>query len=303
MIDQANVAELLFSLFNTIADPVMVIGEDGTYLEVFGGNERTLYDDGKPMKGQKIYSFMPKSFADFYMEKVHQTLQTQSLNIFDYQLDTEQVILPELAGPGGIQWFETRMYPLKNEIKGQRAVIALIINITERRLLQRQLQELSYEDPLTGLYNRRYFLERVRFHLHGAGSAHIMICDIDDFKAINDCWGHLCGDAVLNEFVQVLIDAMQGRQNISRFGGDEFVIALTGLDDRQAYEKGEGLRRRTESHIFTYQKQVVSVRISVGIAKLDSVDWDRSELIEEADIALYEAKKAGKNQVRIFGGI
>jgi hypothetical protein len=62
---QENLSELLYSLFNTIPDPFMVIGEDGTYLEVFGGTERSLYDDGKPMQGKNIYEFMPKGVCRF----------------------------------------------------------------------------------------------------------------------------------------------------------------------------------------------------------------------------------------------
>ncbi len=301
MIHQENLAELLYSLFNTIPDPFFVIAEDGTYLEVFGGTERSLYDDGKPMKGQNIYDFMPTEFADFYMEHVRLALETNTLSTFDYQLDTDKVILPESSGPGGVQWFETRMHPLKTRFMGHRAVTAMIINITERRQLHRQLQELSWEDPLTGLYNRRYFLERVRLHLQESGSAHIMICDIDDFKYINDHWGHLAGDAVLMEFGKVATYLLQSEQTVSRFGGDEFVIALTGYTDDDALALGEHLRRRVEEHPFAYQHYTFSVRVSIGIAPLISADYAKSELIAEADQALYLAKAAGKNQVRFFG--
>lgn len=301
MIHQDNLAELLYSLFNTIPDPFFVIAEDGTYLEVFGGTERTLYDDGKPMKGKNIYEFMPKQFADFYMAHIRHTLETNTLNTFDYQLDTDQVILPEQGGPGGVQWFETRMHPLKTPLFGHRAVTVMIINITERRQLQLKLQELSYEDPLTGLYNRRYFIERVRLHLQDAGSAHIMICDIDDFKHINDRWGHLAGDTVLFEFGKLATQLTQNEQTVSRFGGDEFVIVLTGYSDDEAYELAQRLRRCVEEHRFSYQGESIDVRISVGVAALTSADWAKSELIEEADRALYEAKISGKNQVRFFG--
>lgn len=298
---QEHVAELLYSLLNTIADPFFVIAEDGTYLEVFGGTERTLYDDGKPMKGKNIYEFMPKEFADFYMDHVRATLKSNSLSTFDYQLDTDQVVLPEQQGPRGMQWFETRMYPMKTLFMGHRAVTAMIINITERRELHRRLQELSYEDPLTGLYNRRYFLERVRLHLQEAGSAHIMICDIDDFKYINDHWGHLAGDAVLAEFGRLVTSHVKSEQTVSRIGGDEFLIALTGYSDDGAIELAQTLRKQVEGHPFAYQHYTFNVRISIGIAALGSEDWAKSELIEDADRALYEAKASGKNQVRFFG--
>ncbi|HOE84400.1 MAG TPA: diguanylate cyclase [Sphaerochaeta sp.] len=301
MIHQENLAELLYSLLNTIPDPFFVIAEDGTYLEVFGGTERSLYDDGKPMKGQNIYEFMPKEFADFYMEHVRLALETNSLSTFEYQLDTDKVILPESSGPGGMQWFETRMHPLKIPFLGHRAVTAMIINITERREFHRQLEELSWEDPLTGLYNRRYFLERVRLHLQESGSAHIMICDIDDFKYINDHWGHLAGDAVLMEFGKLASCLVENGHTVSRFGGDEFVIALTGYSDDEAFALGEHLRQKVEEYDFSYQHHRLDIRVSIGIAALTSADYAKSELIADADQALYVAKAEGKNQVRFFG--
>lgn len=297
---QENLSELLYSLFNTIPDPFMVIGEDGTYLEVFGGTERSLYDDGKPMQGKNIYEFMPKEFADFYMQQVHHTLEMNCLNSFDYQLETDKVILPEFNGPGGTQWFETRMFPLKTPYKGQRAVTAQIINITERRNLHKKLRELSYVDPLTGLYNRRYFLERVRIHLMEKGRAHIMLCDIDRFKGVNDQYGHLAGDAVLKEFANIAKQVLKHNHAIARLGGDEFVMALTDLTDEEAVAMGEQLRKQVEATPFHYQTQVLSIQISIGIAKLSYEDLEKSELIADADRALYQAKAGGKNRVCLF---
>ncbi len=297
---QEILSELLYSLFNTIPDPFFVIGEDGTYLEVFGGTDRSLYDDGKPMKGRNIYDFMPKEFADFYMQQVRRTLEMNCLNAFDYQLETNKVVLPEFNGPGGTQWFETRMFPLKTPYMGQRAVTAQIINITERRNLQKKLRELSYIDPLTGLYNRRYFLERVRIHLMEKGRAHIMLCDIDRFKDVNDQYGHLAGDAVLKEFAGIAKDVLKHNHAIARLGGDEFVMALTDMTDEEAFAMGESLRKQVEKTPFHYQSQVLSIRISIGIARISYEDLEKSELIADADRALYQAKASGKNKVCLF---
>lgn len=300
---QENLAELLYSLFNTIPDPFLVIGEDGTYLEVFGGTERSLYDDGRPLKGKNIYEFMPKQFADFYMGQVHHTLETNTLNTFDYQLETDQVKLPEFKGPGKTQWFETRMFPLQTPYMGQRAVTAMIINITERRNLHKRLSELSYIDPLTGLYNRRYFLERVRIHLLEKGNAHIMLCDIDNFKEVNDHYGHLAGDAVLKEFATIAKEVLGNHHAIARLGGDEFVIALTDLSDQQSLELAELLRARVEENRFPYQGMRLSVRLSIGIARIDPTQLELNNLIADADVALYRAKAAGKNRIILFDGI
>lgn len=292
--------DLSRSLFNTIPDPFIVVGEDGTYLEVLGGTERSLYDDGIPLKGKNIYSFMPKDFADFFMDQVHHTLESGSLNTFDYQLETEDVTLTTKNGPGGVQWFEARMYPLQKLYQGQRAITVMIINITERRALHKKLRDLSNADPLTGLYNRRYFLQRVTLHLQEAGQAHIIICDIDHFKEINDTHGHLAGDAILQEFAKRAQEVVQHSKAIARYGGDEFVIAVTNKRDEQVLAIAEQLRERVASKPFFYQDIRMSVHISVGVARLEGPDLCGSSLINKADIALYQAKEAGRNRVCFF---
>ncbi len=291
--------ELSQSLFNTIPDPFFVVGEDGTYLEAFGGTERSLYDDGQLLKGKNIYEFMPSEFADFFIQQVKYTLSVGVLNTFDYKLETDQVQLSKKEGPGGTQWFEARMYPLNKLYKGQRAVTVMLINITERRNLQKKLRELSYLDPLTGLYNRRHFLERVRMHLMEKGKVHILICDIDHFKIINDTYGHLAGDAVLKEFANRAKELLKHTPAIARFGGDEFVIALTDLSDEAAFAIAQTLRRAVAETPFPYQDKLLTVHISIGISQVFE-DLEETELIADADRALYQAKEAGRNQVCMF---
>lgn len=288
------------SLFNTIPDPFIVVGEDGTYLEVLGGTERSLYDDGLPLKGKNIYSFMPKGFADFFMDQVHHTLEVGMLNSFDYQLETEDVTLTTKNGPGGNQWFEARMYPLEKPYQGQRAVTVMIINITERRNLHKQLRDLSNVDPLTGLYNRRYFLQRVSLHLQEAGNAHILICDIDHFKEINDTHGHLAGDAVLQEFAVRAKEVIKHSKAIARYGGDEFVIAVTNKSDEETVQIAEELRLRVASEAFFFQDLALNIHISIGVARVEGPDLSSSSLISKADIALYKAKESGRNHVCFF---
>ncbi|MGH0052799.1 MAG: GGDEF domain-containing protein [Sphaerochaetaceae bacterium] len=298
--DSSLLNDLSRSLFNTIPDPFFVVGEDGMYLEVLGGTERTLYDDGIPLRGQNIYTFMPKMFADLFMEQVRHTLDIGRLNTFDYQLETDDVSFTTKNGPGGMQWFEARMYPLERPYKGQRAVTVMIINITERRNLHKQLRDLSNIDPLTGLYNRRYFLQRVSLHLREAGQAHILICDIDHFKVINDTHGHLAGDAVLQEFANRAKEVVKHSKAIARYGGDEFVVAVTNKSDDEAVAIAEELRIQVARKPFLYQDLQLNVHISVGIARIQGPDFFPTSLISKADIALYKAKEAGRNQVCLF---
>ena len=299
--ESSFLSDLSISLFNTIPDPFFIIGEDGTYLEVFGGTERTLYDDGKPMKGKNIYQFMEKDFSDFFMQKIQETLAGSVLNCFEYQLETSKVNLPQLNGPGGKQWFEARMFPMESRYLGQRVVTVMVLNITERRLLQQRLRELSYLDPLTSLANRRYFMERIAEELeeHYAKETpvHVLLCDIDHFKRINDLYGHLAGDAILKGFASVVQQVLKHTHTIARFGGDEFIISLVGMTTTQVLEKSNELRLAVEEHVFMYQDSRIPVCISIGASSASPQTKDINGLVGWADKALYEAKKQGRNRV------
>ena len=296
-----DMTELYVNLFKTIPDPFLIVSEDGTYLEVLGGIERTLYDDASSLKGRNIYDFSEKSFADFFMGQVHKTLETGLLNCFEYQLETSKIDLPSV-GPGGVQWFEARLYPLSNLYNGKRAVTAMLMNISERKSMQQKLKDLSYMDPLTAVANRRYFLERIEdelelFFLENSPVS-VMILDIDLFKQINDAYGHLAGDYVLKELVLVAKSILRKRDLIARFGGDEFIFSMVGLDINAAATLAERLRECVKSHVFNYENQIVPVTISIGISDANQYDTDISSIISRADKALYQAKELGRNQVR-----
>ncbi len=299
--EQALASDLTTSLFNTVPDPFFIISEDGTYLEVLGGTERTLYDDGKPMKGKNIYDFMEKDFSDFFMQKIRETLAGNTLNCFEYSLDTDKVNLPKLEGPGGKQWFEARMFPMPNLYQGLRVVTAMIINITDRRILQQRLRDLSYLDPLTSLANRRYFMERIaeelEEHYANGTSVHVLLCDIDHFKQINDLYGHLAGDEILKGFATVVHQVLKFTHTIARFGGDEFIISLVGMNTAQVLEKCNELRLAVQEHPFIHKGVRINVCISIGVAVASPLADDIDSLVGFADKGLYEAKKQGRNRV------
>ncbi|HHT81610.1 MAG TPA: GGDEF domain-containing protein [Spirochaetales bacterium] len=304
--EQSLLTDLSISLLNTIPDPFFIIAEDGTYLEVLGGTERSLYDDGKPMKGKNIYEFMEKDFSDYFIGKIRQTLAGNVLNCFEYQLETDRVSLPELNGPGGSQWFEARMYPMPKPYMGHRAVTVMIINITERRLLQQRLKDLSYLDPLTSLANRRYFMERIaeelEEHYANGTNVHVLLCDVDHFKWINDLYGHLAGDAILKGFASVVHQVLKRTHTIARFGGDEFIISLVGMTTEQVLEKCNELLLAVQEYEFMYDNIRIPVRISIGVAAASPHVDDINGLVRWADKALYEAKNQGRNRVVLLDG-
>ncbi|MBK9034022.1 MAG: diguanylate cyclase [Myxococcales bacterium] len=160
----------------------------------------------------------------------------------------------------------------------------------------------ALRDPLTQLYNKRYFDERLdaelRFaHRHGTQLALLMI-DVDHFKSVNDERGHLVGDTVLTAVATTLARAIRNEDVVARFGGEEFVVILRATALDHALPLAERLRRRVEElRVEVEGGEPMAVTISIGAAALADGIATADELVGAADRALYVAKEAGRNRV------
>ena len=124
--------------------------------------------------------------------------------------------------------------------------------------------------------------------------------DIDNFKQVNDTWGHPCGDLVLKEVTRLLSDEKRDSDLLARYGGEEFLLLMNGITPEDAKKRAEKLRSTIERHIFSWMDTVVPVTISLGLASRQGVNIAQiNDLIVESDKLLYVAKNNGKNQVAV----
>jgi len=179
----------------------------------------------------------------------------------------------------------------------------------EERVAHRthQLRELASKEPLTGLYNRRYFNETLdRRYSEAArysGDLSCIMIDLDEFKTANDTFGHQVGDELLVLTAKTLLSELRSHDVAARFGGDEFIVLLPQTDQEQAASLGERIAERFKLEL-SERFPSVTVSMSVGIASLRGCDAaDAEGLVRAADRALYEAKAAGKNQLRVAGRV
>lgn len=177
----------------------------------------------------------------------------------------------------------------------------------ERALLQAEAHaQAAAIDPVSGAFNRRYFHVRLEEELqrsrrHDIPLALLMI-DIDDFKVVNDSFGHLAGDSVIRDVAEILRRAIRVFDVCARFGGEEFAIIMPGSPAENAGKIAERIRQRIEAYR-SVDKTLAGLRVtaSVGLAVSSGVMVAGRELIARADQALYAAKRAGKNCVRALG--
>ncbi|MEL6947667.1 MAG: PleD family two-component system response regulator, partial [Pseudomonadota bacterium] len=166
-----------------------------------------------------------------------------------------------------------------------------------------QTMEMAIKDPLTGLFNRRYFDTHMEALLDKACASSqplsLMVLDIDHFKMVNDTYGHQAGDEVLKTFAERIQRNMRAKNLVCRFGGEEFVIALPETDRDLAYVIADRMRREIAEAPFVVLggEQSISVTVSAGIASLQGPQDHAGDLVKRADEALYEAKRNGRNQV------
>ncbi|MFA5372416.1 MAG: EAL domain-containing protein [Sideroxydans sp.] len=187
--------------------------------------------------------------------------------------------------------------------------IATFVDITERKKAEEDISRLAFYDPLTSLPNRRLLLDRLQHALansarsgkHGA----IMFIDLDNFKVINDTKGHDCGDLILIEVARCLQSCVREGDTVARLGGDEFVVMLEDMDSdaehaaTQAEEVGEKIRAAINQPYLIRGEQYRSTA-SIGISLFVNRDTTSDILLKNADIAMYQAKGAGRNAVRFF---
>jgi diguanylate cyclase (GGDEF)-like protein len=168
--------------------------------------------------------------------------------------------------------------------------------------LNRELEEISITDGLTQVYNRRYFMDRLRQEIkrvsrYGPPVSLLMI-DIDFFKKVNDTFGHQAGDTVLAGVAGLIKGRLRETDLIARYGGEEFCLLATGADQAGALVLAERVRALIEKASFDHDSRRIAVTVSVGVSTWkQSLTEDAAELIRKADTALYRAKEQGRNRV------
>ena len=234
----------------------------------------------------------------------------------------EEVTLP--GEPARV--VELMVIPIKNKTDGTlngRAIVAH--DVTERKraendltdmneilwgkieeveTLRAQLQELAIRDPLTGLFNRRFFSETLEKEtaqaLRENTPISMIILDVDHFKKFNDTHGHKCGDFVLQSLAKFLDDNIRGGDLLCRFGGEEFVILMPNASAESAYERAEFLRKQFDAMNMEYENQIIKSTFSAGVATFPIHSDSGEAVLSLADQALYQSKADGRNKVTIY---
>lgn len=277
-----------------------------------------LYISSRPDAGKQV--------GDKLIERVRQVLQT----VIPAEFTTLEVVVKDerrnlgsgSGGQGGVDHDVHSVLRQENRTAGlvlicrgrrpftedeQRVIeifSAQLSMLLDNLRARQKIRSLADMDDLTGISNRRYFRRRLtqemeRSRMYGVALS-ILIIDIDDFKLINDTYGHVMGDVVLSEICGTVRDLLRTPDGVSRFGGDEFSVILPHTDVAGAgVVAGRILERVNNLSITDEQKQPIRCTVSIGIAQMEPSDATFKDIVRRADACLYEAKREGKNRYKL----
>ncbi len=280
-----------------------LIGRDGQFLEVNPAYCTILGYSEDELLGQRLHDLTHPQDLPTNVALIEELVAGERQS---FTMDKRYV-----SKSGAIVWVRKYASAVLDDLGEFRYMVAQIIDITEqvaaREAEQRALADLAYRsshDLLTGLRNREEFLEvleQALAHATGDASVALLYVDIDNFKEINDGISHSTGDAILAIFGDLLQSVVPERAVVGRLGGDEFAILLTSMQrGQEALDVAENVRVAVANETFVTTDLPVTISISIGVA-VARAHMTPSQLLSDADAAMYQAKGRGKNRWAVAG--
>lgn len=237
-----------------------------------------------------IWDLKPEEYAAgeyVCLETEEEVLQAQRTLLFDEKVKTRR----------GLRDFKTYKSPIYDDNKQLIGTVGCAIDVTDERRLMEKLVNAAETDTLTKLYNRRYFYKYMSGVKEAKDPVSVFYLDLDNFKNINDTYGHEVGDELLCKVARILEKVFVEGVCV-RFGGDEFVCAIEGkMTDAQLVKYAEAFLQELYQLVDDYEN-FAGLSASIGIAHTDTID-DVDILLKKSDVAMYEAKNSGKAAYRI----
>jgi len=217
------------------------------------------------------------------------------------------------AGRIRYEWLHQRLFGeqipcevtlVRVRFEDRQAAVIYISDLRETKnsiAMMEKMQTIAFTDELTQLFNRRYFMQNAIAKLEVCKANneyfHLIMADLDHFKGINDTYGHPIGDEVLKITAKRIIGVTRKSNLIARYGGEEFIVMLTDMDYEGAVNNARRIQKAMEESPIVIKGMSLGLTVSLGVATLDVPGDSLDDIINKADIALYGAKRTGRNKV------
>jgi diguanylate cyclase (GGDEF)-like protein/PAS domain S-box-containing protein len=271
----------------------VTVDVNSAYRQMFG------FDEAAQLRGQRVIDHIAPQCRDDVDGRIQLRMQG---------LPTEPTYETVGLRTDGSQ-FPLSITSKRIRVKGGPLTTAFLIDITERKKSEAAINHLAFFDHLTDLPNRRLFVDRLEQALavgeRSGKEGALLFIDLDHFKTLNDTRGHEVGDLLLQQVAQRLRSCMRAGDTVARLGGDEFVIMLDAMNDN-AIQMAEQIEIVSDKIVATLREpyplvgQDYAITCSIGATLFKGAKHGAEELLKQADIAMYQAKKSGRNTMRFF---
>ncbi|MBB1475405.1 sensor domain-containing diguanylate cyclase [Shewanella vesiculosa] len=310
--DQSAMNELhwLIDMVQTIEVGLVVLDRDYNIQLWNGFMENHSGVSPNSIKGKNLFEQFPDLQADWLKKKMESVFVLKNRTFISWEQRPYVFKFKNyrpVTGRADFMYQNITLLPLAS-LTGQITHISIIVydvtdiavNKLQLKSANEQLEQLSQTDGLTQLHNRRHWQDCMekefdRYSRYGDAASLVMI-DIDNFKLINDKYGHPAGDKVIQHIAYLLKQALRETDCAGRYGGEEFGVVLSKTTAEDALNFTERLRKRIEESEIAFENRLIKVTISIGINDLDSEIDNSSTWLSGADKALYLAKQQGRNQ-------
>ncbi len=283
--------EYLAGLLNAIPDLLFEVGLDGEIYSYHSSAGQLLAAPPEAFIGKRFADVLPANVALTISQAIHEAHGQGVSHGKQYALQL----------PQGVCWFELSVSPIAKRAGAAPHFMVVVHDITKRKFAEDELERQAHSDYLTGVDNRRFFMEKAELEISRSNrydsSFSLLMIDIDHFKDINDRYGHKTGDLVLQEFAKICLENLRDIDLFGRIGGEEFAAMLpeTGLND--AAEAAERLRSSIQNHVVNAaDDSEIRFTVSIGIACKTDTKRTLDSILADADKHLYKAKASGRNR-------
>jgi diguanylate cyclase (GGDEF)-like protein/PAS domain S-box-containing protein len=293
----ARTDQIFEGIVETIREPLLVLDRD---LRVVTAS-RSFYEffKVKPEEtvGQFIYNLGDKQWDISKLRELLETILPQQIAFDNYEFEHDFVTI-------GRRTLLLNARQIEREVGKERIILLAIEDITERKKYEEKIQQMAFHDSLTGLPNRKLFSDRLGIVLAQAKrnkkKVGIVMLDLDNFKDVNDTLGHDVGDTLLKAVAERLSGTLRKSDTVARFGGDEFVLIFPDMEViEEAIQVVQKIIDRFHKPFLIDAHQLV-VTTSIGIAVYPNDGMDEEILMKNADIAMYQAKQAGRARYQLY---
>ncbi|OGB23867.1 MAG: PAS domain S-box protein [Burkholderiales bacterium RIFCSPLOWO2_02_FULL_57_36] len=267
--------------------------------------QRFGYSSEEELRGKTSHEAFMSQTPECNQKDVYEManlLHLQDMQVMQSGEPLEDLDLQGLWEQDSRRWYRMNKYPLRDANGVVSGLLGITRDVTDRKEYELRLEHQALHDPLTALPNRRYLLRTIASYIDDTPTKPAQLvtlfCDLDFFKSVNDTHGHDVGDKCLLEITRRIVAELPKSDFVARFGGDEFII-LANATLPEANEKAAELLQALSFPVVVGDV-VVKIQASIGIALLTADHKTPSELIRDADAAMYQAKERGRNRAEIF---